>query len=35
MGYVTPELAKPGTDIEIKVRNRSLKAKVVKPPFRK
>ncbi|MDI9606192.1 MAG: glycine cleavage system aminomethyltransferase GcvT [Bacteroidota bacterium] len=35
MGYVTPELAKPGTEIEIKVRNRSLKAKVVKPPFRK
>jgi aminomethyltransferase len=35
MGYVTPEFAKPGTDIEIKVRNRSLKAKVVKPPFRK
>ncbi len=35
MGYVTPELAKPGTEIEIKVRNRNLKAKVVKPPFRK
>ncbi len=35
MGYVTPELAKPGTEIEVKVRNRSLKAKVVKPPFRK
>jgi aminomethyltransferase len=35
MGYVTPELAKPSTEIEIKVRNRSLKAKVVKPPFRK
>ncbi len=35
MGYVTPELAKPGTEIEIKVRNRNLKARVVKPPFRK
>ncbi|MDD4416652.1 MAG: glycine cleavage system aminomethyltransferase GcvT [Proteiniphilum sp.] len=35
MGYVKPELAKAGTDIYIKVRNRNLKATVVKPPFRK
>lgn len=35
MGYVRPEYAKPGTEIYIKVRNRNLKAKVVKPPFRK
>ncbi|WP_085535648.1 glycine cleavage system aminomethyltransferase GcvT [Massilibacteroides vaginae] len=35
MGYVKPEFAKPGTSIYIKVRNKSLKAQVVKPPFRK
>ncbi|RNC65884.1 glycine cleavage system aminomethyltransferase GcvT [Proteiniphilum sp. X52] len=35
MGYVKPELAKPGTEIYIKVRNRNLRANVVKPPFRK
>lgn len=35
MGYVKPEFAKVGTDVFIKVRNRSLKAQVVKPPFRK
>ncbi len=35
MGYVKPEFAKPGTEIYIKVRNRNLKANVVKPPFRK
>jgi aminomethyltransferase len=34
MGYVKPEFAKPGTEIYIKVRNRNLKANVVKPPFR-
>lgn len=35
MGYLNPEFAKPGTDIYVKVRNRNLKANVVKPPFRK
>jgi aminomethyltransferase len=35
MGYVKPEFAKAGTDIYIKVRNRNLKANVVKAPFRK
>lgn len=35
MGYVKPEFAKAGTAIFIKVRNKSLKAQVVKPPFRK
>jgi aminomethyltransferase len=35
MGYVKPEYAKLGTEIQIKVRNRNLKAEVVKPPFRK
>lgn len=35
MGYLKPALAKPGTGIYIKVRNRNLKANVVKPPFRK
>jgi aminomethyltransferase len=34
MGYIKPEFAKPGTEIYIKVRNRNLKANVVKPPFR-
>ena len=35
MGYLKPEYAKPGTEVYIKIRNRSLKANVVKPPFRK
>jgi aminomethyltransferase len=35
MGYVKPEFAKAGNEIFIKVRNRNLKALVVKPPFRK
>ena len=35
MGYVKPEYAKVGTNIFIKVRNKNLKAEVVKPPFRK
>lgn len=35
MGYTKPDYAKPGTEIIIKVRDRSLKAKVVKSPFRK
>lgn len=35
MGYVKPEHAKIGNEIFIKVRNNSLKAEIVKPPFRK
>ena len=35
MGYLKPEYAKPGTEVYIKIRNRNLKANVVKPPFRK
>ncbi len=35
MGYVKPEYAKIGTEVFIKVRNKNLKAEVVKPPFRK
>lgn len=35
LGYVKPEYAKLGTEIYIKVRNKSLKAEVVKPPFRR
>lgn len=35
MGYVKPEYAKPDSEILIKVRNRNLKARVVKSPFRK
>ena len=35
MGYVKPEFAKVGTEIFIKVRNRNLKAQVVKAPLRK
>lgn len=34
MGYVKSEYAKPGSVIAIKVRNKSLKAEIVKPPFR-
>lgn len=33
MGYVAKNFSKSGSEIFIKVRNRSLKAKVVKPPF--
>jgi aminomethyltransferase len=33
MGYVKTEYANPGTEIFIRIRNKSLKAKVVKPPF--
>lgn len=33
MGYVPKHLSAPGTEIEIQVRNKSLKAEVVKPPF--
>lgn len=35
MGYVIPEFAKIGTEFFINIRNRNLKAVVVKPPFRK
>lgn len=35
MGYVSTAYAKVGTEIFIRVRNRNLKANVVKPPFRK
>jgi aminomethyltransferase len=35
LGYVKPEYAKVDTEIFIKVRNRNLRAKVVKTPFRK
>ena len=35
MGYVQTAFAKPGTEIYIQVRNRNLKAQVVKAPFRK
>ena len=35
MGYVEAKYATPGTEILIKVRNKNLKAEVVKPPFRK
>ena len=35
LGYIKPEYATLGTPIFIKVREKSLKAEVVKPPFRK
>lgn len=35
MGYVKPEFAKIGTEIFVKVRNKNLRAEVVKLPFRK
>ncbi|HBX46697.1 glycine cleavage system aminomethyltransferase GcvT [Limibacterium fermenti] len=35
MGYVKPDYAKAGSEIFVKIRNRNLKAEVVKPPFRK
>ena len=35
LGYVKPEYATIGSTIYIKVRNKNLKAEVVKPPFRK
>ena len=35
MGYLKPEYTKLDTEIFIQVRKRNLKAKVVKPPFRK
>jgi len=33
MAYVTPEAAKPGTEIGIVIRDRAIPAEVVKPPF--
>lgn len=35
MGYVSPAYAKPGSELYVKVRNKNLKAVVVKAPFRK
>jgi aminomethyltransferase len=35
MGYVKIEYAKTGSEIAVKVRNKSLKAEIVKAPFRK
>ena len=35
LGYVKPEFATVGTDIQIQIRNKNIVAKVVKPPFRK
>jgi aminomethyltransferase len=35
MGYVKPEFTKADTEIYIRIRNKNLKARVVKPPFRK
>jgi len=35
MGYVKPEFAKSGSEIFIRVRDKSLKAQVVKIPFLK
>ena len=35
MGYVEPGYARPGTELRIRIRNKDLKAAVVKGPFRK
>lgn len=35
MGYVAPEYAAPGTPLHIRIRNKTVAAEVVKPPFRK
>jgi aminomethyltransferase len=35
MGYVKNEFAKEGTEIFVKIRDNSIKAKIVKPPFYK
>lgn len=35
LGYVKPEYTNIGTPIYIKIRDKSLKAEIVKPPFRK
>ena len=33
MGYVPSHLAIPGTEIDIMIRDKAVKAKIVKPPF--
>lgn len=33
LGYVPAEAAKPGTEIEVVIRNRPMKAEIVRPPF--
>jgi aminomethyltransferase len=33
LGYVTPDAADPGTEVAIRVRDRPLAARIVKPPF--
>ncbi len=35
LGYVTKSLSVPGTEIFVKIRNKSLRAGIVKPPFLK
>ncbi|MDR2810309.1 MAG: glycine cleavage system aminomethyltransferase GcvT [Tannerellaceae bacterium] len=35
MGYVKPEYTKPGSELYIRIRNKDLKAGVIKGPFRK
>jgi aminomethyltransferase len=35
MGYVNTAFAKEGTEIFVKIRDNSIKAKIVKPPFYK
>lgn len=35
LGYINTALSKPGTEIYIRVRNKDMKAQVVKPPFYK
>ena len=35
MGYVKPEFAEPGTEILIRIRNKELKAEIVKLPIYK
>lgn len=35
LGYVKPEYAKAGTDIYVRIRNKNLRAEVVRLPFRK
>jgi aminomethyltransferase len=35
LGYIKPEFAKIGTEIAVLIRNKKVKAEVVKPPFRK
>ena len=35
LGYVKPEFSKVGTEIAVLIRNKEVKAEVVKPPFRK